>query len=98
MKTFTLDEKVAMSHGFSRGNYANAYESIGLGRFDLNAMTEHYRAAFVLGFFGAYSLEEIGSDREAFDEAYWSDAGQYVVKVAKYTDERTEEYAECEDM
>ena len=98
MRTFTLDEKTAMSHGFSRGNYANAYESMDLGRFDLGAMTEHYRAAFVLGFFGTYTRDEMGSDVDVYDAAYWSDAGQYVVTVAKYTDERTEEYAECEDM
>ena len=114
MKTFTLDEQTAISRAFSAGNYANAYEStdLELALEAFNAENDdddpdtlirfnrpdHERAAFVLGFFGTYSLDELGSDRDAFDEAYWSDAGQYVVTVAKYTDERTEEYAECEDM
>lgn len=81
-----------MSRAFDRGNFHNAYESTDLESVDLDAMSEHERAAFVLGFFGSYSLDEIGSDREIFDECYFSDAGQYVVGVAKYTDDRTVEY------
>lgn len=93
-KIFTLDERKAMSRAFDSGNYANAYESTNLDDFDLDAMPEHERAAFVLGFFGSYSLDEIGSDREVFDECYWSEPGRYVVHVAGYCDARTEEYAE----
>jgi hypothetical protein len=112
MKEFTTDEKTAMSRAFASGDYANAYESTDLETAleAFNAETDdddtdaiirfnrpdHERAAFVLGFFGSYSLDEIGSDREIFDECYWSDAGQYVVNVARYTDSRTEEYAEDE--
>ncbi len=99
-----------MSRAFSAGNYANAYESADLDDHDLDGekivesedgvlhererYLPHEKAAFVLGFFGSYSLDEIGSDREIFDEAYWSEAGNYVVNVARYTDSRAEEYAE----
>jgi hypothetical protein len=92
MREFNLDERTAISHAFHRGNYANAYESRNLDDHDLDDMTEHERSAFVLGFFGSYSLDEIGSDREIFDECYASPAGLYVIKVAKYTDDRTDEY------
>ena len=99
MAEFTFDERTKMSRAFDRGNYANAYESTDLEDFDLDEMAVHERAAFVLGFFASYTLDEIGSDREIFDKAYWSPAGQYAVKVAGYTDPRDEEYAEdCEGM
>lgn len=91
--TFTLDERDEMSRAFDSGNYANAYETTDIDECGLDEMSEHERAAFVLGFFGTYTLDEIGSSREMFDEAYFSPAGQYVVTVAKYTDDRTEEYA-----
>lgn len=92
-KTWTLDERTEMSRAFSRGNYANAYESTNLEDFDIDDMTDHERAAFLLGFFGSYELSEMGFDeREAFDEAYWSPAGQYVVHEAQYTDARDEDY------
>ncbi len=94
---FTTDEKTEISRAFSRGNFANAYESTDLDDFDLDEMSEHERAAFVLGFFGSYSLDEIISDREIFDECYWSPAGQYVVNVARYTDSREDEYREESD-
>lgn len=95
MKTLTLDERTEISQAFDAGNYANAYESTDLESFDLDEMDAHERVAFVLGFFGSYSLDEIGSDREIFDECYFSEVGRYVVGIAKYTDDRTEEYAEC---
>ncbi len=91
-----LEQKEAISRAFDRGNYANAYESTDLEDFaeDLDEMSAHERAAFVLGFFGSYSLDEIGSDdRDMFDECYFSDAGQYVVHVAGYVDDRADEYA-----
>lgn len=92
IREFTLDERTEMSHAFDRGNYAHAYESECLEDFEIDDMSAHERAAFVLGFFGSLSLDEIGSDREIFDECYWSDAGQYIVTVAKYTDDRADEY------
>lgn len=92
-KEWSLDERDEMSRAFSSGNYANAYESTDLEDFDLEDMSEHERAAFVLGFLGSYSLNEI-SDREIFDEAYHSDAGRYVVNVAGYCDSRDDEYAD----
>lgn len=90
---FTLEQRTAISAAFDAGNYANAYESQDLEDCDVADMTEHERAAFVLGFFGTYTLDEIGADREAFDEAYWSVTGRYVVGVAGYTDDRAAEYA-----
>jgi hypothetical protein len=96
-KTFTLDEKTAISRAFDAGNYAHAYESrdLDVAAMDRANMPEIERAAFVLGFFGSYTLDEIGSDRDTYDQAYWSDAGQYVVMVARYIDDRAEEYQEC---
>lgn len=94
MKTYTTLQTHEISRAFARGNYANAYESTDLADYDLDGMTRHERAAFVLGFFSAYALDEIGFDRDEFDGAYWSDAGQYVVNVARYCDSREDEYAE----
>lgn len=92
--TFTLDERTEMSRGFSAGNYANAYETTDLSETDYHEYQPHARAAFVLGFFGTYTLGEIGGDeRDEFDEAYYSAAGRYVVEVAKYTSDRGAEYA-----
>ena len=91
MREFTLDEKTAISNAFSAGDYANAYETTDLDACEIEDMPEHERAAFVLGFYSSYELDEI-SDREIFDECYWSDVGQYVVKVAGYCDERTNDY------
>lgn len=94
-REFTLDEQTEMSAAFDAGNYCNAYETT-----DLDAALEfvefkpHERAAFVLGFFGSYTLDEIGSYREIFDECYFSEAGKYVVHVARYTDSRDDEYRE----
>ena len=93
MPDFTLDECMAISRAYSSGNYANAYESTDLENFDLDEMPEIERVAFVLGFFSSYSLDEIISDREMFDECYWHAAGQYVVNVAGYCGSRAEDYA-----
>lgn len=97
--TFTLDQRTAMSQAFDAGNYANAYETLDMAwrnfvRKHGPADRECTRPAFVLGFFGTYALSEmVGPDRRKFDAAYRSPAGQYVVQVAKYTDDRSEEYA-----
>lgn len=88
--------KTQISNAYSAGNYTNAYETQNLDECDLDDMTAPERAAFVLGFFSSYTLAEIGSDREIFDECYWSETGQYVVNVARYCDARTDEY-ETED-
>lgn len=90
---FTLDQRTEMSRAFSRGNYANACKTTNLEEYNLDDMSAHEHTAFVLGFFGSYTLDEIGSDREIFDECYWSPAGRYVVSVAKYTEDRADEYA-----
>lgn len=91
--TFTVDQCTEISQAFSAGNYANAYETQDIEACGIEDMTPDYRAAFVLGFFDSYELDEIGSDRELFDECYWSPAGRYVVNVAKDTDDRSAEYA-----
>ena len=91
---FDLDEWYVMpamlvSRGFDAGNYASAYTTT-----DLSAVagdipdSEHYRSAFILGFFSSYELHEIpGSDIETFQEAYFSEGGKMAV-AAGYTDER----------
>lgn len=83
-----------VSRGFSSGNYCNAYETndyeqavTALDVSDVpGPLTESYRAAFTLGFFGSYELTEMGSDVEAYQEAYFSPVGEHCVK-AGYVDE-----------
>jgi hypothetical protein len=89
---FSDDMKLKISRAFDAGNYANAYETQSIEDCDLEEYGPDERSAFVLGFFGSYSLDEIGSDREIFDESYWSSAGRYVVNVARYCDSRDDEY------
>lgn len=98
MRKFNLDEQTEISRAFSAGNYANAYETTDLDACNLDDMEPHERAAFVLGFYSSYSLDEIISDREIFDESYHSDAGQFVVNVAGYCDSRADEYREETDV
>lgn len=95
-RTFTRQERDEMSRAFSRGGHASAYESTDIADHDTDGMAAHERAAFVLGFFASLTLDEIGSDREIFDECYHSDAGRYVVAVAHYCDDRADEYAGAE--
>lgn len=92
-KEFTLDEMTAMSRAFDAGSYANAYETTDIDACDeTDDMSAHEHAAFVLGFYSSCELHEI-DDRELFDEAYFSDAGRYVVNVAGYCDDRADDYA-----
>lgn len=91
MRTFNLDEQTEIRRAFDAGNYANAYETNDLDECGIDEMSEHERAAFVLGFFATYSLDEIGSDREIYDECYGSDAGRAVI-AAGYCDDRADEY------
>ena len=88
---FTLDQRTEISRAFDAGNYANAYTSADLDDHDIDAMVGHERAAFVLGFFSSYSLDEIGADRETYDECYFSSAGRAVVG-AGFCDDRSDEY------
>jgi hypothetical protein len=90
--TFSLDERTAISRAFAAGNYANAYETTTIDNFALGDYSEHERAAFVLGFFAAYTLSEIDGDREIYDECYFSAAGQYLVNDARCCDSRQDEY------
>ncbi len=102
---FSLAQRDAMSRAFSAGNCASEYERGGLfkawrkyirehGAADGAAHRDCTHAAFVIGFFANHCLHEIGSrDRLDFDRAYRSPAGRYVVEVARYADDRSEEYA-----
>lgn len=98
---FSFEQRDAMSRAFSAGNYANAYDTRALGKAWRSYVRVHgvrhmecTMPAFVLGFFGTYALTEmVGSDRATYDRAYRSAAGRYVVHVARYTDDRTDEYA-----
>ena len=92
----TLEQKTEISRAFSAGNFADAYETNDLDNTHVEDLPEHERAAFVLGFFSSYSLDEIGSDREIFDECYFSEVGRYIVNEAKYCDDRADEYSEEE--
>lgn len=74
-----FERRQAISHGFSAGNYANAYTSTDLA-IAREADLDHYPesdpehsehkafwAAFVLGFFGSHEDDEIG---EEIDEVW----------------------------
>lgn len=103
IESLSLDERTELSRGFSAGNYCNAYETddldTALSWLDAECddetdddYSEAYRAAFVVGFFATYALHEIpGSDRETFDEMFWSRYGQACL-AAGYCDDRTADY------
>jgi hypothetical protein len=91
-----LQKALEISHGFDAGNYASAYETedleTALAPMVHQDPSPEYRAAFILGFFSSYSLHEIpSSDRDAYDDAYWSEAGKAVI-AAGYCDDRAAEY------
>lgn len=94
----TLDEKTAIGHSYDRGNYDSAYAGQEINHDLVADMKPHNRAAYVLGFFSSYTLDEMCSeDREIFDECYFTPVGQYIVHVVGYCDDRADEYAaeEC---
>ena len=82
-----------LTYGFAAGNYANAYEttdlSEALAKLSMNRSAE-YVAAFTLGFLSSYSLGEMGSDVEAYREAYFSETGKACI-AAGYVDIRAAE-------
>lgn len=88
----TFEQKDEISRAFSAGSFADTYETNDLDNTHIEDLSPHERAAFVLGFFSSYTLDEIGSDREIFDECYFSEVGKYIVNEAGYCDDRTEEY------
>jgi hypothetical protein len=53
-----------LSHGFDRGNYANAYETENfdapLVKADLEGESDAYVAGYTLGFFATYEPSEMG--------------------------------------
>jgi hypothetical protein len=78
----------ALSHGFSTGNYENAYTSTDLDSAweddsedypeAIDPLTKaSFRAAFVIGFFGTYEPDEI-LDSEQKDEHYGVMGGAHV--------------------
>jgi hypothetical protein len=88
--------QTSISRGFDAGNYANAYETqdleSALEMSNADEQSPEFRSAFILGFFASYELDEIpSSNREEFDDAYWSEAGKAVV-AAGYCDSREDEY------
>jgi hypothetical protein len=92
MKTFLVPNR-NVTRGFEAGNYANAYETTdlqtALAKLSPNRSAE-YVAAFTLGFFSSYSLGEMGSDVEAYREAYFSETGR-ACRAAGYVDIRAAE-------
>jgi hypothetical protein len=62
----------AISRGFDAGNYANAYETTdyehALASLSPNR-SDHYVAAFTLGFFSSYERDEMGDGVDAYDDA-----------------------------
>jgi hypothetical protein len=74
-----------LSRAFDAGNYCNAYETNNLAEAEEKHKTESegeaYMAAFLLGFFSSYELEEIPYDvRDIHEEAYNSKYGKVVLK------------------
>ena len=93
MSDLTQAQKDDVNHGFSAGNYANAYETTdyetAVARLSMNRPAE-YIAAFTLGFFASYELHEMTTDEaEAFTKAYKSPGGRECV-AAGYCDPRPE--------
>lgn len=87
----------AISRGFDAGNYANAYETTdletALAKLSPNRSAE-YVAAFTLGFFSSYELSEMGSDSDAYLEA-WSLVGERAMALGIAVD--PPELQECAD-
>lgn len=87
------------ANAYETTDLETALDALDTAGLDLDADTrptdpmqrEAYRAAFILGFFGSYSLDEIG-DREEYDQAYHSAAGKQCL-AAGYLDSRDDEYA-----
>ncbi len=61
-----------ISRGFDAGNYGNAYDSTdyeqALAKLSMNRSAE-YVAAFTLGFFSSYEIDEMGEHAETYLEA-----------------------------
>lgn len=61
----TSKERLQLSHGFDRGNYANAYETTDYETFlnnlpeDESFVKHHYRIGCLLGFFSSYEIHEV---------------------------------------
>lgn len=93
-------DKTQLSLGFDAGNYANAYQegdySEAIAKLSMNRPAE-YVTAFTLGFFSSYELSEMGSDVEAYQEAYFSEAGKACVE-AGFIDAREDDGLVSDDI
>lgn len=67
----TID-KTELSHGFYRGNYANAYETEDYEQAvkQLVGQTGFYRVGFLVGFFSSYELHEVPGEQQDEVERY----------------------------
>lgn len=87
------DTDTTLSHGFHAGNYAAAYDGLGLEASFEKAQIEHgiagtpnahrvaFRTAFVLGYFSSFELSEMGDDAEPYLEALHSEHGRRCVAL-----------------
>ena len=72
-----------LTQGYLAGNYCNAYDTENL-KHALAMYEEHsdaYLDAFVLGFLGTYTFDEMGEAQERWEEAYYSEHGQRCVEL-----------------
>lgn len=74
---------VDISHGFSAGNFANAYNSEDariawrMTVQDYGECSEEFYHAWVLGFFSTYEVHEIPMEyQQDFSDAYYSPIGE----------------------
>lgn len=106
MSVATEHERFAevVSRGFDAGNYGNVYETndydAARDAIDVRQLPEvlhdAYLAAFTLGFFGSYTLPEMGEHVEAYREAYFSEGGKQCLE-AGYTEARDDEWKERDE-
>jgi hypothetical protein len=65
-------DRLEISKGFDRGNYANAYETedFEIAEDKINGATGFYRLGFIVGFFSSYELNETPEEyRDALEHA-----------------------------
>lgn len=57
----SLNDKVELSHGFDRGNYANAYETTDyeVAKEKIKGSSAYYYIGHLLGFFSTYEDDEV---------------------------------------
>lgn len=73
-----------ISRGFDAGNFASAYETTDYGHAIASLSpnrSEHYQAAFTLGFFSTLELDEMGPHAEDYLVALRSPAGRRCIAL-----------------